>query len=218
MKSLHMLSITVVVALSLFAGRASGQVVIDQVADAGAAGSTGGPNIDNVHTPMQTFTVGVAGTLAVVELQLQQGFSPPSDDLVLSILGTLPDGTPDFATNLGSVSVPAATFPDVDLFNPQFTAIDVLSLNIAVSPGDMLTIAPSYPTGTGNYFMFHALDFYAGGVSYIVFAPDNFFESPHDLGFRTTVLIPEPASMTLLGAAALFAVRRHRSTNTNRNH
>ncbi len=217
MKSLRVFTITMAVALSLIAGRASAQIVVDQVADALApfnpSGELGGPIIADFQSALQTFTVGVGGTLAGVELQVQQGGGPPvpTGDLIVSILGTT-GGAPNFNQNFGSVSLPASSMPPFDNFaTAPFTLFDVSGLGIAVTPGDVLAIEVSYPTDVGSYFVWDAeVDAYPGGTSYIYEPLGGFiFATSRDLGFRTTVLIPEPASAALLMLGGM-ALRRRR--------
>ncbi|MEM6854655.1 MAG: PEP-CTERM sorting domain-containing protein [Planctomycetota bacterium] len=187
---------------------ASAQLVVDQAADAGLAGSTGGSNVSNEQATLQTFTVGVAGLLSTVEVQAQRGGSAPSDDLVMTIYGTV-GGEPDLGQNLGSVGVPPSSVPTLDFFNPTFVPFDVSGLGIDVVPGDVLAIGLGYPTGTGRYFVFDTLDFYAGGEQTVVLLGDAFVPDPgRDFGFRTTVLVPEPSSLALLGLSGLLVARR----------
>lgn len=195
-------------------------LVVDQATDAfsapGPSGELGGPTIADFQSARQTFTVGVGGTLAVVELQVQRGepFVPggvPNQDLVVSILGTT-GGAPDPAQNLGSVSLPALSIPEFDDFTTgPFTAFDVSGLGITVTPGDVLAIEVSSAADNESYFVYDSeVDIYAGGISSTVGVFDGFVdESPgRDLGFRTTVLIPEPASLTLIALGGLLASRR----------
>ncbi|MEM6750636.1 MAG: PEP-CTERM sorting domain-containing protein [Planctomycetota bacterium] len=209
----------VALALTLAAPGASAQLVLDQENDAFAApspsGELGGPAIDSFQTPLQTFTVGVGGLLAEVEVQAQKSDAPstPDGDLVLTILGTT-GGVPDFAQDMGSANLPAASIPDFSSFaSAPFAVFDVTGLGINVAPGDVLAIALSYPVGAGSYFIFDSeVDSYAGGTSFVSnLALNSFFTtSPRDLGFRTRVLVPEPASAALLGLGSLLVARRRR--------
>ncbi|MEM0895686.1 MAG: PEP-CTERM sorting domain-containing protein, partial [Verrucomicrobiota bacterium] len=170
--------------------------------------------IADFQTVAQTFTVGLGGLLSSVEVQVQQGDIPdvPTGDLVMSILPTT-NGAPDFGQSLGSVSLPATTIPPFDDFaSGPFVSFDVSGLNIMVSPGQVLAIELSYPTGTGSYFIYDAeVPIYAGGSAWISNPFDGFiFDSGRDAGFRTTVLIPEPSSLVLLGVGTLALSRRRR--------
>ena len=191
------------VALTLFANVAFGELVVDQISDAFNAsnngGELGGPTIADFQTSLQSFTVGVGGFLDGLDLQVMQSDAPdvPTDPLVLSILGTT-GGIPDFNQNLGSVSLPASSIPTFDNFmTGDFIRFDVSGLNIAVTPGDVLSFAVSYPTGSGSYFIYDSeSDIYAGGTSFVFGPLDGFFAetSPRDLGFRTIVAVPEPSA------------------------
>lgn len=197
------LSVAVIaITLTLFTNSSwADLVVIDQVSDAynapSPSGELGGPTIADFQSALQTFTVGIGGTLTGIDLQVQQSGAPsvPTDNLVVSILGTS-GGMPDFNQNLGSVSLPAASISPFDNFaSGDFVPFDVSGLGISVSPGDVLAIAASYPTGTGSYFVYDSeVDVYAGGTSYIYGPLDGFLGStaPRDLGFRTIVTVPEP--------------------------
>ena len=140
-----------VITLALIAGSARANLVLDQVSDAYTAslgGELGGPSVEYTQSALQTFTVGVGGALATVDLQVQHSFVAPTGDLVLSILGTT-GGVPDFSQNLGSVTLPASSIPPNDNFaSGPFTSFDVSGLGIAVAPGDVLAFELSYPTTT----------------------------------------------------------------------
>ncbi|MEM1225168.1 MAG: PEP-CTERM sorting domain-containing protein [Planctomycetota bacterium] len=197
-------------------------IVTDQSVNAFTApspsGEIGGPSIDDLENTLQTFTVGIGGTLNSIEVQVQQsdGTFPgdlPNEDLTLSILGTT-GGVPDFGQNLGSVSLPASSIPAFDGFTSgPFTAYDLSGLGIAVSPGDVLAFQLSSTTTIGSYFIYDSeVDIYGGGTSYVFSPLDGFFAdfSPRDLGFITTVAIPEPSSSILLSLGGLLFVRRQR--------
>ncbi len=187
--------------------------VIDQVYDAGADGSVGGPGISSVQEVAQTFTVGIGGTLSLVEVQVQQGSSQPDQDLVLRILGTNA-GAPDLGQVLATTVIPRADVPPLDFDNPEFVGVDVGGFGIIVAPGDVLAIHLQYPTGTGSYFCFGQFEGtqYGGGEAYSRLIPNDFHTSvpSDDLGFRTSVFVPAPSAAALLGFAGLGASRRRR--------
>lgn len=220
--NMKQISLFVIAALSVAftAKSATAQIVVDQFADAfnapNPSGELGGPVIADFQNALQTFTVGVSGTLATIEVQVQQSSDPndpPIDSLVVSILGTTA-GVPAFSQNLGSVSLPPASIPLFDDFaSGPFTAFDVSGLGIAVAPGDVLAIELSYAASDGSYFVYDSeVNVYDGGTSYTFEPFTNFFTdtSPRDLGFRTSVLIPEPASLALVVLGGLLLKRRLR--------
>ncbi len=200
---------------------ASAALVLDQSADAFAAGSADGLVVSDGQAPSQTFTVGIAGLLAQVDLQVQQGSSPPSDDLILSILGTT-GGVPDLNQALGSVSIAPGDVPPQDFNNVSFVSVDVSSLGIFVSVGDSLALELTYPTGSGFYFWYEAGDIYAGGENYTRNPPSTQFSfEGFEHGFQTWVetpmdVVPEPSSLlvwSLLGltlGGCAWLRRRHR--------
>ena len=171
------------------------------------------PPLANFQTALQTFTVGVGGTLARLDLQVQQGDAPsvPTDSLVVTLLRTS-NGIPDLNQELGSVSLPAAGIPPYDNFaSGEFVQFDISKLNLAVSPGDVLSFAVSYPSAAGSYFVYDSeTDIYSGGTSFTYGPLDGFFgeTSPRDLGFRTLVAIPEPTSLVWLVPLAIGCARR----------
>ncbi len=211
-------------AFVLILSTASADLVVDQVADAfnapSPSGELGGPTIADFQSSLQTFSVGVTGVLAGIDLQVQQSDAPsvPDSDLVLSILTTTA-GVPDLNQNLGSVNLPVASIPVFDNFSSgEFVSFDVSNLGISVSPGDVLAFELSYPAGNGSYFIYDSeVDIYGGGTSFVFGPLDGFFgdTSPRDLGFRTVVsTIPEPSSYLLIVSClfASLAVRnRHES-------
>ncbi len=208
MKSLKVfMTLTFIFAMT---GPASAALILDQSADAFAAGAGGGPVVSNFQSTAQTFTVGITGLLAQIDLQAQQlgGGSIPSDDLILSILGTT-GGVPDLNQTLGSVAIAPGDVPPDDVNNVQIFSVDVSGLGIFVSVGDLLAIELSYPTGQEGYFWYAAeVDFYNGGGAFIRNPPDTQFGAESDdQGFQTWVetsmnVVPEPSAFitwSLLG-------------------
>ncbi|MEM9420690.1 MAG: PEP-CTERM sorting domain-containing protein [Planctomycetota bacterium] len=215
------------VILAAWMPMASAAPLLDQEFDAFAAGSSGGATLIPRQILYQTFTVGLGGTLASVELQAQQDFDTPTDDLVVSILATS-GGTPDPATVLGSVSVPPGAVPPADFSNVPFFSVDLSGLGIAVTPGEQLAIRLSQASADSRYFWYEAEDFveeeegtpppsgfYAGGASFVGsdLASIPFVNTRVDVGFRTfvePVVIPEPTSAGLLSMLFLGAYARRR--------
>ena len=180
----------------------AGVLTLDQSYDAVANGSNGGINVSSTQTLAQTFTVGIGGLLAQVDLQARLGLSGASDDLVLTILGTS-GGIPDLGNVLGSVSISPGSVPPFSPFNSVFVNVDVSGLGISVTNGDVLALELSYPTGTGNYVWLEGNDTYTGGDQYFRSAPGTSWSNQFsDAGFQTWVevgTVPEPSSLALLG-------------------
>lgn len=158
----------------------------------------------------QTFTVGTAGVLDSVEVLLAD-YGLGSDDFIFEIrstVGGIPDDTPSGL--LFSQAIPITSLPDDDDIwtntLDKFTTVDVSSAGIAVVPGDVLAIVmrsdvpfavlvsieSSYPAG-GELT-------YSNGIWYE--------SSTWDLGFRTYVAVPEPASLALLGLTSVMCLHR----------
>ena len=146
----------------------------------------------------QTFTVGLAGTLAQVSLDLYDLYPGLHGGPTLQILPTfsgVPSGNP--LDVLATISLP-------EVSSSQLLAVDVSSFNIHVNVGDVLAIAidasfdwiagsdtlgPMYPGGMA----------YTRGLDQTVWSPIPSL----DLGFQTFVSVPEPAAVWLLGLGML---------------
>ena len=193
-------------------------VVLDQEVDAFGSsnpnGPLGGPSIEASQSALQTFTVGIGGTLDAIDVQVQHGGKGiPTSALVLTMRPTLPNGDPDRTHDFGSVSLPASSIPEFnDFTSASFTSFDVSGLNINVLPGDQLSFELSSTTSLRNYFVFESQsDIYVGGNEFLFSPADGaFFEVNRDLGFRTFVTVPEPASSSFIGFAGVLAVINHR--------
>ena len=105
----------------------------------------------------QTFTVGVRGILATVELALQKVYwdgLPPSEDLLLRITNTA-NGEPADSVALASITIPQRT---VGIRLLPFVKVDVRASGIAVSPGDVLALVLTVPGGgLSAYYWGHVL-------------------------------------------------------------
>ena len=108
----------------------------------------GGLIISDNQTVAQTFTIGLGAVLTAVEIEVGCcGFGTPSDDLLVEIRTTLPDGSPSedvlASTVLRSKHLPIGSFALVRfrLWSDQFL----------VSPGEIYAIALSTtaPAGSG---------------------------------------------------------------------
>ena len=148
----------------------------------------------------QTFTVGIAGTLAQVNLDLYDLRDAigrgPTLQIVRTVSGAPSDNSLD---TLATVALPTVE-------SPQLLAVDLSSFGIGVSVGELLAIeifgSFDWIAGSG----------YPGGMAF----DDGVSGSPTqplpnlDLGFQT--FVPEPATVTLLGLAlAGLGIARKRS-------
>ncbi|MEO0429477.1 MAG: hypothetical protein AAF160_18770 [Pseudomonadota bacterium] len=181
----------------------------------------GGPSIDFAQSAGQTFTVGVAGRLSSIGLQIQVEEDGASADALLSIFEV--DGTTLGDTALGSVTVPLADVPAFSGFtSAPFVLFDVSSLGIDVSVGQMLALLVTFSglEDDGGFFIFDSPAPsvpYEGGVEIVIGEGDGAFVviDERDLGFQTfveaTAAVPLPASgLLLLGAVMMTAGMRRR--------
>jgi len=190
--------------------------------------STGGRQ---VH---QTFTVGLAGTLEKVDLNMVFDTSLPKNDgsVVVEIRSTS-GGVPSFTNVLASTSTATSNLNQV--FDPLFPShlkwvtFDFSAAAIAVSVGDVLAVsvrAVADADGVAGFIVGStstSVDKYAGGNRFHVSGAKMISSAKNDLVFRTYVnvpatVVPLPASawigFGLLGA--LGAVRRVRRRRNQR--
>jgi PEP-CTERM motif len=214
-RSLQLLVVGAVV-FFLATGRGEAGLILDQSYDAFASG--GGSFVSSDQLLSQTFTVGQSGLLAQVDVEVQLATIPPTDGLILSILGTT-GGATDSSNVLGSVSISPSSVQPFDSSNGTFVSADVSGLGISVAPGDVLALELTYPTGAGAYVWWDT-DIgsgYSGGREFFVRPPSTTWIDldPYDAGFRTwveTAPVPEPSSFMLLsiGCCGLFSFGRKR--------
>ena len=189
----------------------AGPVLLDQFYIPTSVPS-GGVLAEDTETLAQTFTVGLAGLLTAIELELRccdglNGVTFPAEDLVIEIRTTLVDGLPSdhvlFATRARSTDL------SVDSF--QFERFSLGSQKFRVEPGDVLAIVLSSkapPLGLFNPYAWNADVFgsYDRGQGYFDRGA-GFLDVSRDFGFKTYV--PEPASLMLIAlAGAAIAGRR----------
>jgi hypothetical protein len=193
-------------------GQARADLVLDQFntpTNTGEAIVVGNPS---PFDEAQTFTVGVTGTLARIDFLVRED-STSTGNLLFDIRAT--NGGVPVADNmavLASVVVPHGTVP-TDPLTMTYTGIDVSSFGLSVTEGEMLAIVLRTDTG-GRYLWKNGAPVYTRG--------EPFFREPNvgpdwrswssaganfDFAFRTyvdtTVAVPEPSTLTLLGIGTL---------------
>jgi len=190
--------------------------VIDQEYDSIGAGSSSSAAIDSATDRAQTFTVGLAGVLDRIGLQVVREDASTTADLLFDIRETSA-GVPieSDSTTLVSLTIPASEVP-LSLGAGEFFSIDVISSAIAVTPGEALAIvllAPDANTALNRYQWFNGpnADDYWDGDPYSRTTGTWALESS-DLGFQALVVVPEPSSALslLAGVGFLLALARRR--------
>lgn len=203
-------------ALGIAAGLAfatAGQAapVLDQEYDAFAAGADSAVLLNTNFAHAQSFTVGIAGQLTSMELQIRKtNLDPPVSDLtfdILSFMGGIPSGPA-----LASGSIAAASVPDLDFTDDSFVSVDLSSFNIFVGVGEVLAIALTYlDSGSYNWLSTPVGNFYGAGSQFVSLPPGPFDVElvNGDLGFRTfvdpdaTAPVPEPGTLATLAFGLL---------------
>jgi hypothetical protein len=202
--------------LSEFAIFEPGAPVIDQEYDSIGAGSSSSAAIDSTTERAQTFTVGVAGVLDSIGLQVVREDASTSSDLLFDIRETSA-GVPieSNAITLTSLTIPASEVP-LALGAGEFFSVDVISSGIAVNPGEVLAVvlsAPDATTALNRYQWFNGPnpDDYPDGDPYSRSTGTWTLESS-DGGIQTLIVIPEPSSplSLLAGVGILLALARRR--------
>jgi len=186
--------------------------------------------ISQIVDTSQTFTVGVSGTLAHVDMRVGRHDDTVTDPLLFDVRttsGGIPSTPNSGGDILASVSIPASTIPTIGTADPAFFSVDLTPFTVPVTAGEVLAIvlrsnAPSNGSyvwvGTGGPL---ASDGYASGSAFQrgVFAagpgpwgsPSGYMND--DLAFRTYVavnqastgLAVDPASGTYGGTTTLTA-------------
>lgn len=137
----------------------------------------------------ETFTVGVAGTLTVVDV-IVFGVGSFTGINILSTVG----------------GVPTTTIAATGTFSSQAGDVAAFSLSLPVSIGEVLAIEPLQPNGGGDWLA-NDPDTYAGGGDYFVNPIDGFntfTASGLADDFRTFVtVVSEPNGIAVLGIGLL---------------
>lgn len=133
----------------------------------GGAGAPGS-SVTAFQYVAQTFTVGISGTLAKVDLGLYRDPAAISGDVTLDIVPFSAFPGYDLSSSLFSTTLPIASIP---LLTLDLTTVDVSSANISVTAGDKFAIVlrrasgPSWvvwqdsdfsaPYGGGDFYTWH---------------------------------------------------------------
>ncbi len=199
-------------------------VVLDQqnVVTVGPDLSLSGLGVDIVYSPAQVFTVGIAGQLTRIDLQVWREFNgtlPLFVDLATTLNGTPRDiGTGVLATrSVSASSLSLNPYPA----DPSFFSFDFSSANIQVHVGDRLAIIlrnsdPDDNLGHGYGWAStdQGSNTYPGGNAWTFGRPPHadgiwhetstFPQAVQDQGFRTFVILPVPLPTSLAAGLPLL--------------
>jgi hypothetical protein len=199
--------------------------VLDQSNLINVSGGFGSYSINELNSMAQTFTVGKAGFLTQIDLQILRFGTNVTHDLIFSVTAPTNSNFPVAAPALVSVTLHAADVPNVDGFNSTqaVTSIHLGLGALAVTPGQVLSLVLSStePFVLGNAYDWvvsssTGADVYTRGEAWAKFNNTSFSHpasQPLDFGFRTFVMVPEPGAgaMMVLGGTAVLVRRRHRN-------
>jgi hypothetical protein len=154
----------------------------------------------------ETFTVGVAGELAQVDVYLAR-FPFTTDNLVFRIWNTS-GGLPSTQLGTDLSLTPAA----VSTTAAEFESFDVSAFDVNVGVGEVLAFSIT-STGSTSYILpYSETSLYAGGmpVRKVANVPPTPWEAnpgvTRDYGFRTFVdVVPEPGAAAMLAVGGLAA-------------
>ena len=167
----------------------------------------------------QTFTVGVAGQLTGVDLQIGQWFGS-GGNVTIGIYQTDGGGTPT-GSALASQSVPYDSLPAFTFGTTPFSSFDFSSAGLLVTPDQLLAIVAQADSTAQSAWSVYAPGAYSGGIALSTYGDGSF--QPYlfytervtgDFGFKTYVepaatAVPEPIGALLLGPGLVgWLVRR----------
>ena len=189
---------------------------LDQIFDPPASGS---PNIfatscayfNTNQEEAQTFTVGLTGTMAEVDLFISRFNTNNIGDLIVDIRACQADGRPTSTGGpLASITVPAASVPG----NPAaFFAVDFNAENLAVTAGEQLAVVlhvANDPGANVTYYWEGRSDSQYPGGGFTDRVIGNYdwpaVSATNDLGFKTWVNVPtsQPPVVTLPGGPVSY--------------
>ena len=163
----------------------------------------------------QTFTVGIAGKLARVDIEVERREST-TDPLLFDIrriAGGVPTDPNSGSSVLAQVALDASQIPD-DRF--AFVSVDVAAFDISVNVADTLAIV--LRTDSTNFLAYSWHGTRGNGTEYSRGA--RFQRTPGapnwsvgtlvtDVGFRTFVTaVPEPSALVMFASSGLILFRR----------
>jgi hypothetical protein len=162
----------------------------------------------------QTFTVGVPGTLSLVNLQIEQYLAYGQNDFTTPVtvsIRTLSDAYPD--STLASISIPASSIPP-NSSSATWVSADFSAASLSLTAGERLAIvvtSTQTESVAGSYSWFNrgTGTGYANGDAVGRSIGDSWFTHSSDFGFQTYMVpVPEPeaSELGLLAASTLLVV------------
>ena len=161
---------------------------------------------------VQTFTVGVTGTLTRIELRARRFTDSTSAPLIIDIRNTS-SGVPEEPNSpvLATTTASAGSIPLGSISNAPFTSFDLSTASLDVSSGDVLAIVLR---STDQYeWMKDNSAGYSGGSEFIrsTISPTwTVGELDDDFAFQTFV-VPEPSAAYIFAAAFVSLGFRRKS-------
>jgi hypothetical protein len=193
------------------------QSYIESNDSVGFIGSGGSDNLERA----QTFTVGLTGQLTRVKVAVTRGVETVDLPLFVDIREVssgVPTDPNSGANVLGTVEVPAATFPVYPTPFPgppivpqALIEVDFSSFDIDVTAGEVLAIALRTNHSLDRAYQWDTVQAstYPGGAAFRRFNNGGSWtvQETNDYRFQTFVnVVPEPTGLLLIIAGMLFAV------------